>query len=116
LATYVSHNRVAKIAREKGNKKLAKMCKIIAGDEMRHHNAYSEFVERIFKVDPSQMMLAFQYMMKQKIVMPALFLRESGNKIGLLIFGFRYSIPKSFIWILIGIFRVIFLFFFSILF
>ena len=82
LATYVSHNRVAKIAREKGNKKLAKMCKIIAGDEMRHHNAYSEFVERIFKVDPSQMMLAFQYMMKQKIVMPALFLRESGNKIG----------------------------------
>ena len=82
LATYVSHNRVAKIARKKGNKKLAKMCKIIAGDEMRHHNAYSEFVERIFNVDPSQMMLAFQYMMKQKIVMPALFLRESGNKIG----------------------------------
>lgn len=82
LATYVSHNRVAKIAREKGNKQLAKMCKIIAGDEMRHHNAYAEFVERIFKVDPSQMMLAFQYMMKQKIIMPALFLRESGNKIG----------------------------------
>ncbi len=82
LATYVSHNRVAKIAREKSNKQLAKMCKIIAGDEMRHHNAYAEFVERIFKVDPSQMMLAFQYMMKQKIIMPALFLRESGNKIG----------------------------------
>ncbi len=82
LATYISHNRVAKIAREKGNKQLAKMCKIIAGDEMRHHNAYSEFVERIFKVDPSQMMLSFQYMMKQKILMPALFIRESGNKIG----------------------------------
>jgi acyl-[acyl-carrier-protein] desaturase len=28
------------------------------------------------------MMLAFQYMMKQKIVMPAHFLRESGQKIG----------------------------------
>jgi acyl-[acyl-carrier-protein] desaturase len=28
------------------------------------------------------MMLAFQYMMKQKIVMPAQFLRESGNKLG----------------------------------
>jgi acyl-[acyl-carrier-protein] desaturase len=25
----------------------------------------------IFKVDPSEMMIAFQYMMKQKIVMPA---------------------------------------------
>ncbi|MGM5469243.1 acyl-ACP desaturase [Flavobacteriaceae bacterium LMO-SS05] len=81
LATYISHNRVAKFAKEKNNKQLSKMCKIISGDEMRHHHAYSEFVERIFAVDPSQMMLAFQYMMKQKITMPAHFLRESGNKI-----------------------------------
>tara|TARA_R110002073_G_scaffold57778_4_gene146677 strand:- start:84288 stop:85274 length:987 start_codon:yes stop_codon:yes gene_type:complete len=81
LATYVSHNRVAKLAKANGNKQLSKMCKIISGDEMRHHNAYSEFVERIFAVDPNQMMIAFQYMMKQKITMPALFLRESGNKI-----------------------------------
>jgi acyl-[acyl-carrier-protein] desaturase len=48
---------------------------------MRHHHAYSEFVNRIFQVDPSEMMLAFQYMMKQKIVMPAHFLRESGQQI-----------------------------------
>ena len=81
LATYISHNRVAKLAKEKDNKQLSKMCKIISGDEMRHHHAYSEFVERIFEVDPSQMMMAFQYMMKQKITMPAHFLRESGNKI-----------------------------------
>nr|WP_321221169.1 acyl-ACP desaturase [uncultured Psychroserpens sp.] len=81
LATYISHNRVAKIAKQKGNKQLAKMCKIISGDEMRHHHAYSEFVERIFEVDPNQMMMAFHYMMKQKIAMPAHFLRESGNKI-----------------------------------
>lgn len=82
LATYVSHNRVSQIAKQYGDKKLSKMCKLIAGDEMRHHMAYSEFVDRIFKVDPSEMMLAFQYMMKQKIVMPAHFLRESGQKIG----------------------------------
>jgi len=81
LATYISHNRVAKLAKEKGSKQLSKMCKIISGDEMRHHHAYSEFVERIFKVDPSQMMMAFHYMMKQKITMPAHFLRESGDKI-----------------------------------
>ena len=80
LATYVSHNRVAKIAKDKGNKRLSKMCKIIAGDEMRHHHAYSEFVERIFAVDPNQMMMAFHYMMKQKITMPAHFLRESGGE------------------------------------
>ncbi|GAA3751541.1 MULTISPECIES: acyl-ACP desaturase [Flavobacterium] len=81
LATYVSHNRVAQIAKKFGDNKLSKMCKMIAGDEMRHHHAYSEFVTRIFQVDPSEMMLAFQYMMKQKIVMPAHFLRESGQKI-----------------------------------
>lgn len=81
LATYISHNRVAKIASQNGNKQLGKMCKIISGDEMRHHHAYSEFVERIFKVDPSQMMMAFHDMMKKKIVMPAHFLRESGNQI-----------------------------------
>ncbi|WP_281231372.1 acyl-ACP desaturase [Flavobacterium gelatinilyticum] len=81
LATYVSHNRVSQIAKKFGDNKLSKMCKMIAGDEMRHHHAYSEFVTRIFQVDPSEMMLAFQYMMKQKIVMPAHFLRESGQKI-----------------------------------
>jgi acyl-[acyl-carrier-protein] desaturase len=81
LATYVSHNRVSQIAKKFGDNKLSKMCKLIAGDEMRHHHAYSEFVNRIFQVDPSEMMLAFQYMMKQKIVMPAHFLRESGEKI-----------------------------------
>jgi len=81
LATYVSHNRVSQLAKSYGDKKLSKMCKMIAGDEMRHHNAYSEFVHQIFQVDPSEMMLAFQHMMKNKIVMPAGFLRESGNTI-----------------------------------
>lgn len=82
LATYVSHNRVAQIAKKFGDHKLSKICRLIAGDEMRHHHAYSEFVDRIFKVDPSEMMLAFQYMMKQKITMPAHLIRESGEAIG----------------------------------
>lgn len=82
LATYISHNRVSQLAKNYGDKKLSKICKMIAGDEMRHHHAYSEFVSKIFQVDPSEMMLAFQYMMKQKIIMPAQFLRESGEKIG----------------------------------
>ena len=82
LATYISHNRVSQLAKGYGDKKLAKMCKMIAGDEMRHHHAYSEFVNQIFKVDPSEMMLAFNYMMKLKITMPAHFLRESGQAMG----------------------------------
>jgi len=77
LATYISHNNVAKIARKNGHKALSKMSKIIAGDEMRHHIAYSDFVREIFKVDPSEMMLAYYYMMKRQIVMPAMYLRES---------------------------------------
>jgi acyl-[acyl-carrier-protein] desaturase len=39
LATYVSHNRVAQMAKKYGDNKLSKMCKMIAGDEMRHHHA-----------------------------------------------------------------------------
>ncbi|WP_396195720.1 acyl-ACP desaturase [Flavobacterium sp.] len=94
LATYVSHNRVSQIAKQYGDKKLAKICKLIAGDEMRHHHAYSEFVNQIFKVDPSEMMLAFQYMMKQKITMPAHFLRESGQKISTAFEEFSNSAQK----------------------
>lgn len=82
LATYVSHNRVAQLAKKYGDHKLSKICRLIAGDEMRHHHAYSEFVDRIFKVDPSEMLLAFHYMMKRKIVMPANLIRESGGKMG----------------------------------
>jgi acyl-[acyl-carrier-protein] desaturase len=94
LATYVSHNRVSQIAKDYGDKKLAKACKLIAGDEMRHHHAYSEFVNQIFKVDPSEMMLAFQHMMKLKITMPAVFLRESGEKIGTAFEEFSNSAQK----------------------
>ncbi len=77
LATYISHINVAKIAKKRGHKALAKMSRIIAGDEMRHHIAYTEFVKEIFKIDPSEMMLAFHHMMKHKIVMPAMHLRQS---------------------------------------
>ena len=77
LATYISHNNVAKIARKAGMKNLGKMCKIIAGDEMRHHKAYTEFIRQIFAIDPSEMMMAYFDMMKLKITMPAMHLRES---------------------------------------
>lgn len=82
IATNVSHRRVATLAKKKGNMLLARMCGKIASDEARHANAYQEFVRQIFEVDPSEMMLAFDDMMRKKIVMPAHFLRESGDKIG----------------------------------
>lgn len=82
LATNISHKRVGQLAKKKGNVLLSKMCKIIAGDEMRHHLAYREFVKTILGQDPDGMVLAFADMMKKKIVMPAHFLRESGGEIG----------------------------------
>ncbi|MCK0157472.1 acyl-ACP desaturase [Cellulophaga sp. F20128] len=82
LATNISHKRVGQMAKKKGNTLLGKMCTIIAGDEMRHHLAYREFVKTIMDQDPNGMLLAFADMMKRKIVMPAHFLRESGGEIG----------------------------------
>jgi acyl-[acyl-carrier-protein] desaturase len=82
LATNVSHRRTATIAKQHGNSHLSKMCGIIASDEARHAKAYKNFVTRIFEVDPSEMMMAFEYMMKKKIVMPAHFLRQQGEPIG----------------------------------
>ena len=93
LATYILHNNVAKIARKKGLKALAKMSRIIAGDEMRHHQAYSKFVKEIFTIDPSEMMLAFQHMMQHKIIMPAMYLRESFGAKGSL-FGDFSAVAK----------------------
>ncbi len=84
MATNVSHRRVATLAKKTGNHRLAKICGVIAADENRHANAYQEFVRRIFELDPNGMMDAFLYMMKKKIVMPAHFLRESGQDIGAL--------------------------------
>ena len=81
VATNISHRRVASQCKKLGNDLLAKMCGNIAADEARHGRAYSDFVSRIFELDPSEMMLAFQDMMKKKIVMPAHFLRESGGAI-----------------------------------
>ncbi|GAB3542249.1 acyl-ACP desaturase [Spirosoma fluminis] len=82
LATNVSHRRTATLAKQAGCTQLSKICGVIASDEMRHAKAYKAFVQQIFEVDPSEMMLAFEDMMRKKIVMPAHFLRETGTKIG----------------------------------
>ena len=82
LATNVSHRRVASQAKKDGDTLLSKMCGVIAGDEARHAKAYKYFIEKIFEVDPNEAMIAFEDMMRKKIVMPAHFLREVGLKVG----------------------------------
>lgn len=58
------------------------MCGVIAADEARHAKAYMSFISKAFEVDPSEVMLAFEDMMRKKIVMPAHFLRQSGEAQG----------------------------------
>jgi acyl-[acyl-carrier-protein] desaturase len=82
LATNISHRRTATIAKKYGNDQLSKICGVIAADEARHAKAYKSFVTKIFEIDPSEMMLAFEHMMRKKIVMPAHFMRQQGEKIG----------------------------------
>ena len=82
LATNISHRRTATIAKKHGNEQLSKICGVIAADEARHAKAYKSFVSQIFEIDPSEMMLAFENMMRKKIVMPAHFMRQQGENIG----------------------------------
>ena len=78
LATNLSHRRVAQFAKEDGDDLLARICGNVASDEARHANAYESFVTKVFELDPNEMMIAFEDMMRKKIVMPAHFLREKG--------------------------------------
>ncbi len=82
LATNVSHRRVASQAKKDGDTLLSKMCGVIASDEARHAKAYINFIGKIFEVDANEAMIAFEDMMRRKIVMPAHFLREMGMMMG----------------------------------
>ncbi len=82
LATNISHRRTASLAKKHGSVQLSKICGVIASDEARHAKAYKSFVSGIFELDASEMMIAFEDMMRRKIVMPAHFLRQAGETIG----------------------------------
>ncbi len=81
-ATNISHRRVAQLAKKEGDQMLAKICGFVASDEARHAKAYKSFVGKIFEVDTNEMMLAFEDMMRKKIVMPAHYMRELGVELG----------------------------------
>lgn len=82
IATQISHKNVAKHALKAGDELLARMCTFIAGDENRHARAYKLFFEKILEVDTDEAIIAFYDMMRSKITMPAMYMRERGKKIG----------------------------------
>jgi acyl-[acyl-carrier-protein] desaturase len=75
-ATKISHRNVATLALRAGEETLHRICGIIAGDEARHEKAYKLFMTKIFEIDPAGAILAFATMMKRKIVMPAVMIRD----------------------------------------
>lgn len=82
IATQVSHKNVAIQARKLGDDILGKLCGFIAADENRHGKAYKLFFKKILEVDPDDALLAFQEVMRSKITMPAMYMRERGKKMG----------------------------------
>jgi acyl-[acyl-carrier-protein] desaturase len=82
IATRISHLNVGQKAREAGAGQLFDICKRISGDENRHARAYKSFIQKFIEVDASEVVLAFEDMMKKKITMPAMYMRERGEALG----------------------------------
>jgi acyl-[acyl-carrier-protein] desaturase len=95
MATNISHRRTATQAKQYGNGQLSKICGIIAADEARHAKAYKSFISSIFEIDASEMMMAFEDMMRKKIIMPAHFLRQQGEKVGALFAHFSDAAQRT---------------------
>ena len=70
-ATQISHFNVGRLAKNHGDSTLSKICKLIAGDEARHGEAYKRIVGRVIELDPIGGLMAFYNMMKRGIAMPA---------------------------------------------
>lgn len=82
IATRISHRNVARYAGIQGDNLLATMCGKIAGDEHRHAKAYKLFFQKIMEIDPDNGVIAFYDMMRTKITMPAMYMRERGMDLG----------------------------------
>src|SRR6185369_5624698 len=69
-ATKISHANVARLAGERGEANLNRICLKIAGDESRHESFYTRMMSRVFDEDPEGGMMTFRSMMRRIIVMP----------------------------------------------
>ncbi|CAN6299976.1 unnamed protein product [Urochloa humidicola] len=70
-ATAISHGNTARRAAELGDASLARICGAIAGDERRHEAAYTRVVSELFRRTPDAAVRALEYMMRERILMPA---------------------------------------------
>jgi acyl-[acyl-carrier-protein] desaturase len=73
-ATAVSHGNTARRAMALGDASLARICGAIAGDEKRHEAAYTRVVDQLFALTPDAAVRALEYMMRERILMPAYYM------------------------------------------
>lgn len=79
-ATRVSHRNMGLLAHKWGEKKLGKICALIAGDEARHEQAYQNLFKVCLKLDPDGAVLAMAEMLLSKIVMPARLMDDGSDR------------------------------------
>ncbi|OIV97989.1 hypothetical protein TanjilG_14089 [Lupinus angustifolius] len=75
-ATFMSHGKMARMAKEGGDPVLARILGTIAADEKRHETAYIKIVEKLLEVDPTGTIIAIKDMMRNKITMPAHMMKD----------------------------------------
>ncbi len=79
-ATKISHTNTGRAAEKCGDPHLNQMCTLIAGDEARHEEAYKRFFGFLVETSPSESVIAFADMMRQKIAMPARLMSDGTDR------------------------------------
>ncbi|KAH6814722.1 Plant stearoyl-acyl-carrier-protein desaturase family protein [Perilla frutescens var. frutescens] len=69
-ATFVSHSNTARLEKEGGDPILTKICRTIAADEKRHENAYIKIIEKLLEINPNEIMVVIEKMLRGKILIP----------------------------------------------
>ncbi len=80
-ATALSHKNMANSARMSGVDTLHSLCSKIAADEMRHATFYERVSAGLMEVAPEETMIAYEGLMKDKVVMPALNMTDESNPV-----------------------------------
>jgi acyl-[acyl-carrier protein] desaturase len=75
-ATRISHGNVGQMAATDGDLNLARICRVIAGDEARHEAFYTRMMSEVLERDPTGGILAFRSMLGGMIAMPGRFMED----------------------------------------
>lgn len=75
-ATRISHGNAGRLAERAGDAHLARICRVIAGDEARHETFYTRMMGHVLEADPQGGVLAFEAMLRRQISMPGRFMAD----------------------------------------